>query len=73
MSIQQLPGQQCEVTGDWLDRIGDDCGLTKGQEALLNKWCDGPLFVGRLIPEQVAYFLERCRGYRSKSCQDWST
>ena len=67
MGIDQLPGMQWQVTEEWLGHIGDEQGLTRGQTALLKRWRDA----NDLIPEQVAHFLEGCRGYRNKTCQDW--
>ena len=66
-SMEQLPGMQWQVTEEWLGHISDEQGLTRGQTALLKRWRDA----NDLIPEQVAHFLEGCRGYRSKACQDW--
>ena len=65
----QLPGVQFQVTTEWLDHISDEQGLTKGQRALLQRWSPS----NELIPEQVAYFLERCKGYRRNPSQDWQT
>ena len=53
-----------EVTREWLDKISDEGGLTNGQQYLLNEWCKGHPFVGKVIPDLVANFLEHCRGYR---------
>ena len=65
--MEQLPGMQWQVTEEWLGHISDEQGLTRGQTALLKRWRDA----NDLIPEQVAHFLEGCRGYRNKTCQDW--
>ena len=53
-----------EVTREWLDKISDDKGLTRGQQTLLNIWCKDAPYVGKQIPEFVAAFVEKCKGYR---------
>ena len=53
-----------EITREWIEEISDEQGLTKGQQALLETWCKGHPFVGKVIPDQVANFLLHCRGYR---------
>jgi hypothetical protein len=52
------------IDREWLELIADERGLTKGQEHLLKFWCKGETFVDKEIPDQVANFLEHCRGYR---------
>ena len=53
-----------EITREWLDAASDNQGLTRGQQKLLDIWCDGAPYVGKTIPSQVAVFVEGCRGYR---------
>ena len=53
-----------EITREWLDQISDEQGLTKGQQNLLLIWCKDHPFVGKVIPDHVAHFLQGCRGYR---------
>jgi hypothetical protein len=53
-----------EITREWLDQISDEQGLTKGQQQLLSVWCKEPPYVGKVLPNEVANFLEHCRGYR---------
>jgi len=53
-----------EIDRDWLDRVGDDKGLTRGQVELLDIWCKGVPYVGKMIPDEVGLFIEKCRGYR---------
>lgn len=55
-----------EVTREWLESVSDDNGLTRGQQTLLNIWCHGTPYVGRQIPEYVAAFIEKCKGYRGE-------
>ena len=52
------------VTQEWIDKISDEQGLTKGQTYLLNKWCKGEEYIGKEIPDFVGNFLKVCRGYR---------
>ena len=52
------------ITREWLDLISDDHGLTNGQQNLLAIWCKNAPYVDKPIPDQVAHFLEHCRGYR---------
>ena len=54
-----------EITRDWLDSISDARGLTRGQQAILTQHCKGAPFVGKLINNDVARFLEQCKGYRA--------
>ena len=53
-----------QITREWLDQISDELGLTKGQQHLLAFWCKEHPYVDKEIPDQVANFLEHCRGYR---------
>lgn len=53
-----------EITREWLDSAGDENGLTPGQRKLLDIWCKGTPYVGKTVPENVARFVEKCRGYR---------
>jgi hypothetical protein len=53
-----------QITREWLDQISDLQGLTRGQQKLLTIWCKAAPYVGKLIPDGVAHFLEHCRGYR---------
>jgi hypothetical protein len=53
-----------QITREWLDLISDDQGLTNGQKKLLAIWCKSEPYVDKLIPDNVAHFLEHCRGYR---------
>ncbi len=53
-----------EITRDWLDSISDAKGLTIGQQTILTHHCKSPPFVGKLIGNDVAKFLEKCKGYR---------
>ena len=53
-----------QITREWLDLISDDQGLTNGQKKLLTIWCKSKPYVDKLIPDNVAHFLEHCRGYR---------
>lgn len=53
-----------EVTEDWLKKVSDEEGLTKGQEYLLWKWCLTEPWIGKQIPDQVAHVIGTCRGYR---------
>lgn len=55
------------ITNEWLDSIKDENGLTNGQIKLLAIWerkqnfaCYG------IIPDFVAQFLEKCKGYRGE-------
>lgn len=57
-------GVKVQITREWIDQISDEQGLTKGQQNLLGIWCKEYPYVGKLIPDQVACFLEHCRGYR---------
>jgi hypothetical protein len=57
-------GVKVQITREWIDQISDEQGLTKGQQNLLGIWCKEHPYVGKLIPDQVARFLEHCRGYR---------
>ena len=56
-----------EVTREWLDSVGDEQGLTRGQRSLLDDWCKGAPYVGKTIPAQVAQFIAGCRGYRGQT------
>lgn len=58
-----------EVTRDWLDSVSDERGLTRGQQELLNIWCHEMPYVGKTIPDFVARFLEKCRGYRGQGLE----
>ena len=53
-----------EIDRDWLDRVGDEKGLTRGQVELLDIWCKGVPYVGKMILDEVGMFIEKCRGYR---------
>jgi len=52
------------ITREWLDSISDGRGLTKGQQYLLNRWVGGVPYVGKLLDDKIAVFLEKCKGYR---------
>jgi hypothetical protein len=52
-----------QITRDWLDSISDENGLTPGQQKLLAIWAQLP-YVEKMIPDQIARFLEGCKGYR---------
>ena len=51
------------ITQEWIETLKDEKGMTLGQEMLLNKWV-GVEWEGKEISEQVANFLEHCKGYR---------
>ena len=54
-----------QITEEWLASIGDEDGLTPGQCKLLAIWKARQAFVGYgYLPDQVAVFLEGCKGYR---------
>lgn len=54
-----------QITPEWLESISDEQGLTPGQQRLLAIWQERQAFVGfGFLPDQVAVFLEGCRGYR---------
>ena len=54
-----------QITPEWLESISDEPGLTPGQKKLLDIWASRQAFAGfGLLPDQVATFLEGCRGYR---------
>ena len=53
-----------QIDRNWLDRVEDDKGLTRGQVELLDIWCKGVPYVGKEIPDEVGLFIEKCRGYR---------
>jgi len=54
-----------QITEDWLLSIQDENGLTRGQQMLLDIWKGRQYFVGYgFLPDQVAVFLEGCKGYR---------
>jgi hypothetical protein len=55
------------ITREWLDSICDDHGLTRGQQILLNVWCGTPPYVGQELPDFVAAFVGKCKGYRGMS------
>lgn len=57
------------ITRDWLDQVSDESGLTKGQQQLLTIWCESVPYVGKLIPDEVAQFIEKCKGWR-KTAQE---
>lgn len=52
------------ITTGWLSSIMDEQGFTWGQVYLLKKWAGEDLWQGKEIPDQVANFLEHCKGYR---------
>lgn len=63
-----------QITQEWLDSISDEDGLTRGQLKLLEIWKERQAYVGYdMLPDQVAVFLEGCRGYRGmpQSLRDW--
>lgn len=63
-----------QITDEWLASISDEHGLTPGQIKLLEIWRERQAFVGYgLLPDQVATFLEGCKGYRGmpQSLRDW--
>lgn len=54
-----------QITDGWLESISDADGLTPGQCKLLDLWAEKQAFVGfGYLPDQVAVFLEGCKGYR---------
>ena len=53
-----------EVTRDWIDQISDVSGLTRGQQQLLTIWCGEAPYVGKMLPDGIATFIEKCRGWR---------
>ena len=55
------------ITREWLDSVSDEQGLTNGQQELLMIHCGGHPFVGKEIPDFVANFIEKCKGYRGMS------
>ena len=55
------------ISREWLDSISDDQGLTNGQQKLLLIWCKELPFVDKHLPDHVAAFLEKCKGYRGMS------
>jgi hypothetical protein len=58
------------ITEDWLNGIKDDQGLTNGQIALLDIWAKKQNFACfEVIPDFVARFLEKCKGYRGQDLQ----
>lgn len=60
-----------QITEEWLETIKDSQGLTAGQTLLLNEWRRRLAFVGYgYLPDQVAHFLEKCRGYRGITSEE---
>lgn len=54
-----------QITEEWMEKIGDKDGLTKGQLQLLEIWEKRQGFVGYgYLPDQVAHVIETCRGYK---------
>ena len=56
-----------KITGDWLDKVVDDKGMTRGQMKLLAIHTQGAPYIGQEIPDAVAHAIEQCRGYRGMS------
>jgi hypothetical protein len=52
------------VTREWLERVSDEKGLTRGQIRLLDIHTGGAPYVGKTVSDFVANFVEQCRGYR---------
>lgn len=52
-----------KITEEWLDKVQDELGYTRGQEILLNRHTNGA-WLGKEIPAQVAHWVETCKGYR---------
>jgi len=54
-----------QITPQWLEKIADEQGLTRGQQQLLAIWKARQGFAGfDHLPDQVARVIEGCRGYR---------
>lgn len=51
-----------KITPEWIESISGDQGLSRGQEMLLSIWRKKTGNDGTL-PDQVAHFLEGCKGY----------
>ncbi len=58
------------ITEEWLESIKDEQGLTKGQVTLLEIWTKNQNFACyEIIPDFVARFIEKCKGYRGEGLQ----
>lgn len=57
------------MTPEWIESIQDEHGLTRGQVQLLDTW-EKRIGPGQL-PEQVANFIAKCKGYRGVKEENW--
>ena len=58
-----------QITKQWLESIQDEHGLTRGQAQLLDIW-EQRIGPGQL-PDHVASFVEKCKGYRGVKEENW--